>query len=269
MNYEVNPLVSVIIPCYNYAHYLPDAVNSVISQTYTNWEIIIINDGSTDNTEEISIELTKRDNRIRYYKQKNSGVIQARNYAISLSRGKYILPLDGDDKISNTYLEKAVDILENNNQIRIVYGLVEFFDKKTGLWNLPKYSLIDILHENMIVNCALFYKDDFTKVNGFNKNMGQGFEDWDFWLSMIENGCGIYRMPEVTLYYRMHGESRSKSAGINEKKLRKEIMMNHLNLYMKGYEELWSRYSSLTDSKYVKIALWIKNALSRFKIRRT
>lgn len=99
-------LVSVIMPCYNQGCYLSEALESVINQTYSDWECIIIDDGSTDSSEEIAKEYCQKDGRIRYIYQDNAGVIAARNNAIAASSGEYILPLDADDSISTVYLRR-------------------------------------------------------------------------------------------------------------------------------------------------------------------
>lgn len=114
--------VSIIIPCYNQAAYICETVESALAQTYPYIEIICINDGSTENSAEIIEKLAQKEDRLLFLNEKeNKGVVQARNIAISKSTGDYILPLDADDTIEPAYVEKAVDILENNPEIGIVY----------------------------------------------------------------------------------------------------------------------------------------------------
>src|SRR5688572_19542177 len=95
------PLVSIIVPCYNQAHYLKEAIESVQAQTYQNWECIIVNDGSPDDTEERALELLKKDNRLHYYKKENGCVAAARNFGIANANRQYFLRLDADDKINS------------------------------------------------------------------------------------------------------------------------------------------------------------------------
>ena len=104
-----NPLVSVIVPCYKQAHFLPETLNAVLNQTYDNWECIIVDDGSPDNTIEVANSFILRDKRFKLVSQENQGLAMARNNGIAASRGYFILPLDSDDMIDSTYLEKAVD----------------------------------------------------------------------------------------------------------------------------------------------------------------
>jgi glycosyltransferase involved in cell wall biosynthesis len=103
-------LVSIIVPCYNHAQFIIETLSSVLQSSYTNIEIIIVNDGSTDNSEEIALEFCQIHPNILYLNQKNSGPASARNHGIHNAKGKYILPLDADDIISIDYIEKAVHV---------------------------------------------------------------------------------------------------------------------------------------------------------------
>ena len=151
------PIVSVIIPCYNYGRYLDVAVDSVLNQTYQEFEIIIVNDGSTDGyTNDLLREYRRPKSRV--FHTKNQGVSAARNYGIDQSAGEYILPLVPDDKIGPTYLEKAVKIFDTDPQIGIVYSKVNMFGNESGDQNWPDYSKEEMLFRNVIFNSALFQK---------------------------------------------------------------------------------------------------------------
>jgi glycosyltransferase involved in cell wall biosynthesis len=203
------PKVSVIVPCYNLAKYLPETLNSVLNQTYSDWECIIINDGSKDNTEELALEWLIKDKRFKYVSKENGGVSDARNYGINTSVGEYILPLDGDDLIERTYLEKAVRVLEQRPDVGIVYCKAMFFGGKKGEWKLPKFNLRRNLTSNVIFCSAFFRRIDFLDTPGYNKNMIYGNEDWDLWLSLLEKEVNVYRIPEILFHYRIRPNSRS------------------------------------------------------------
>src|ERR1035437_2541592 len=115
-----NKIVSIIIPAYNAEIFLEETVTSALASTYTLLEIIIVNDGSTDNTQQIIDKVKLEHPEIRAIEQKNQGVAVARNAGIANSTGKYILPLDADDLISDDYVEKAVEILEQNPNVKMV-----------------------------------------------------------------------------------------------------------------------------------------------------
>jgi len=133
---ELSPTVSVIVPCYNQGIYLDEAIQSVLGQTYQDFEIIIVDDGSDDGLTGLTNDLLRdyRRKRTRVIRTENRGVVSARNTVISHARGKYILPLDADDRIGSEYLEKAVKILDDNPDTGIVYCEVEFFGERQGKW---------------------------------------------------------------------------------------------------------------------------------------
>ena len=143
-------LVSIIIPCYNLSQYLSETLDSVLAQTYQSWECIIINDGSIDNTEKIAKLYVDKDKRFKYIYQNNQGVSSARNNGIRNSLGIYILPLDADDLIAPQYIEEAVLILNNYNDIKLVHCNYQNFGEVKGKV-YPKFSIKKLLTANMIV----------------------------------------------------------------------------------------------------------------------
>ena len=116
-----NTLVSIIIPCYNQAQYLAEALESVLNQTHQVWECIIVNDGSPDNTEEVAMEWCKKDTRITYLKKANAGLSAARNSGIAIAQAEFILPLDADDKLGYNYISLALKEFELDSTIKVVY----------------------------------------------------------------------------------------------------------------------------------------------------
>lgn len=213
-----NKLVSVVVPCFNDGEYLKEAINSVLNSTYKNVEIIIVNDGSVDNTEQIGLQLEKEFENIKYWLQDNSGPAVARNKGIELAMGEYILPLDADDKISNFYIHEAVEILENNKNTKVVYSEAEFFGNKKGKWELPRYSPDLLARENMIFCSALCRKKDIVSCGGYSEEMTWGWEDWEFWISMLKDGGEVYKIPKICFYYRIKDNSRRKGTNKIAKK---------------------------------------------------
>ena len=246
---ERSVLVSVIIPCYNQGRYLEECLNSVYSSSYDKLEVIVVNDGSTDNSLE-EIKALKTKFKFTLIDQINLGPSIARNNGVLASTGKYILPLDADDKISETYIEKAVEVLEQNIKTGIVYCKADFFGEKQGEWMLPSYSFEQMLTQNLIFNCALFRREDFDKTIGYNPNMKEGWEDWDFWLSLIELGLLVDRLDEVGFYYRIRNSSRERSLD-KEKitRLRKQIYLNHIELYLKYFNNPIIQYFEIQNLK--------------------
>jgi glycosyltransferase involved in cell wall biosynthesis len=263
--------VSVIIPCFNQGQYIDDAVDSVLNQTFQDFEIIIVNDGSTD---EYTIRKLKEYNRpkCRVIHTENQGLAAARNNGIKVSSGEYILPLDADDKIGSKYLEEAVKILERDSEIGIVYCEVEFFGDKTGKWNLPDFSVDRILLKNVIICCALFRKCDYLETTGYNTNMMYGWEDWDFWLSLVEKGKEIYKLPDVHFYYRIkNSNSMLTDLSLNPERQNyslKTIYFNHYDLYINNLGnpiELYSKLNRILLSKDYKIGNLILSPIRKLK----
>ena len=226
--------VSIIVPTFNQAEYLSETLDSVLSQKYNDWECVIVNDGSTDLTESIIQKYCSLDKRFSYIRQKNSGPSVARNVGILNSEGEFILPLDSDDHISECYLTDAINIFIKKPKIKLVYSYARMFGGSYDLWIPPDYSYDQILIENMLCCTAMFRRSDFDETNGYNTNMKEGLEDWDFWLSFLKNGDVVYRIPKINFYYRVRDHSRhdkfSKNS-ISKKKMYKQIFLNHLDSF--------------------------------------
>jgi glycosyltransferase involved in cell wall biosynthesis len=228
-----NPaLVSVVIPCYNQAGFLEEAVQSVHNSTYTDIEIIIINDGSVDNTELNGKALADKFDNVFYYSQKNSGPSVARNYGITNAKGIYILPLDADDLISKDYIAEAVKIFETDHRMKVVYCEAEKIGEKTGKWNLRPFSLESLAKDNMIFVSALYKKADWVKCGGYPEDLRWVGEDWVFWIAMLKTGGKVFRLPFVGFYYRISSKSRRK--GMTKSK--KKYLINYINLHHKEFE---------------------------------
>jgi glycosyltransferase involved in cell wall biosynthesis len=229
-------LVSIIVPCYNQAKFLAETLESILVQTHSNWECIIVNDGSVDNTEEIAKRYISKDIRFKYFYQDNQGISVARNAGISVSSGKYILPLDGDDLISRSYIEEAIPILETHSEVKIVYCNAEFFGEKQGSWNLPAFCGIEnFLLDNSIFCSGIFRRIDYEKTHGYNPNMCYGIEDWDFWISLLKDGGTVYKIPVVHFFYRINKGSRNYNLEKSQDKLAKmknQMVENHLSIYL-------------------------------------
>ena len=197
---------SIIIPCYNHGQYLEECLISVLQQTFDSWECIIVNDGSTDNSEEIAKEFQKNDARFFYFSKPNEGLSATRNYGINQSKGKYILPLDSDDMIGENYLKKAFEILESNHNTKLVYCKAELFGVRNEFWDLSKYSYPEILFNNCIFCSAVFKKSDYLNTQGYDLNMKYGYEDWEFWIQLLSKEDEVVQIYSIEFYYRQKAE---------------------------------------------------------------
>lgn len=259
-------LVSIIIPSYNQGEYLSEALDSILVQTYKNWECIIIDDGSIDNTKLIANIYCSKDSRIHYIFQENQGVVVARNNAIAQSHGEYILPLDADDKIDKSYIEKGVSVLDTSLNIGILYSKAKKFGTQSGEFFLPPFSREKMIIMNCIPNSAIFRRDDFDRVGGYHMNMREGYEDWDLWLSIIELGRQVYMIPDFMCYFRFKSiESRNVNASKKERQLKENVVINHPSLFRDCYEELFSLSQTRSFQVAKKIYKLHKFFLKLFK----
>ena len=204
-----SPTVSVMIPYYNCKEYIVETIQSVLSQSHQNFEIIIVDDGSDPEHADYLKEFLADKPAIRYAVQNNQGVAAARNHAARLAGGKYFLFLDSDDLILPDYIEKCVTVLENNPDCKLVYPLAEYFDAQEGLWNLPDYDgLESLLKGNRIPIISMHRAEDFVSLGGFDENLTT-HEDWDLWIRLLSNGGTVIRIPEVLFRYRKRRDGSS------------------------------------------------------------
>ena len=273
-------LISVIIPCFNQGAYIQDAINSVKAQTYTNWEVIIVNDGS-DEIETINELHRLEQESFTVVNIKNSGVSAARNRGIYFAKGEYLLPLDADDKIGPNYLEEALKIFEEKPEVNLVYSDCEYFGERTGISPVPLFSMEGMLYENLIFNAAIIRKANFIKVGGYDESFLDGWEDWEFWLRYIKQKQEVYKLPATHFFYRIKSSSRNNSI-INEKRIlceqklyKKHIdrflelnpkpisAITEINLYKKEFEKLEIYRNQLHNSMSNKIGKFL---LAPFKM---
>lgn len=214
---EIKPLVSIIIPCFNHEKFIAETIESVYQSSYLPIEIVVVNDGSSDNSELVVTSLQNKYPNLKYISQKNAGPAAARNRGIRESEGKYILPLDADDLISPDYINKAVEVLENNSLAKLVYCNAEFFEERTGEWKLKPFSLDSLAMDNMIFCSAIYRKDDWLTAGGYDERMTWGWEDWEFWISLLKNGGEVVKLSITGFYYRVRRNSRRKTTNKDAK----------------------------------------------------
>lgn len=237
----MNTLVSIIVPCFNQAHYLDESLVSVLNQSYTNWECIIVNDGSPDNTEEIANKWCKKDKRFKYLKKRNGGLSSARNAGIKISKGEFILPLDADDIIDKNYLIQLVPVLNEDDSLAIASCYSKFFvgTKENIVYeSRPMGSTIkNILFENSLIATSLFKKSYWKEVGGYDEQMKQGFEDWEFWVAITKLGYKYKIVEEFLFYYRRTKESMLSDTLKNHRIWNLEYVINkHKDFYYGNYD---------------------------------
>jgi glycosyltransferase involved in cell wall biosynthesis len=228
---DATPLVSVIIPAFNYGHLIGQTFDSLLKQTYLNWECLVIDDGSTDNTEEIVRDFSRLEPRVKYFSQANSGLSAARNAGVKLSNGKYIQFLDADDLLEKRKLEYHVKHLEEHQEVDIVYGSVRYFttdnpdERRYSIFKIDKPWMPEVsgageevlrflLYENiMVVSAPLIRREVIADVGLFDREIPL-LEDWDYWIRCAIKGKRFqYLDKEETLsLVRWHPSSISQNS---------------------------------------------------------
>ena len=255
--------VSIIIPCYNQAKYVPEAIESALNQTYKNVEIVVINDASKDNSSQvIQSYANKHTNIIFLDEEENKGVVKSRNLAISKCSGDYILPVDADDKIDPTFCEKAVKILDSDLDIRIVYSRIQFFGHLNKEFKLEAFNPDRIIFNNCIPNTAMYRKSDFVSVGGYKDYMKDGWEDWNMWLSILEiapnkEKCAYKIDEKLYLYRQFESGTRSDFKLKKQNELFVNMIANHPTLY-KDRTEFYKHISKTMPAKTEKKKKLIK-----------
>ena len=193
--------VSVIVPCYNYKHYLKECLDSLIGQTYPLHEIIVVNDGGQDNPKEV----TDLYPQVIYLEKENGGLSSARNYGIERATGEYIMCLDADDKLVPGAIEEHVKLMEDDMTIA-QNALMEFDERYTIAIPAESTSLCRILQSNTIFCNAMFSKKVWTAVGGYDESeiLRWGREDHEFWVRCLEYGCTVRTSDFIALRYRCH-----------------------------------------------------------------
>lgn len=241
--------LSIIIPCYNSQSTLDDTLESVLNQDFQDWEAIIVNDGSSDSTEEIALKWLAKDKRFKYYAKPNEGLCKTRNYGISKSKGIYILPLDSDNLIMNDFTKDAINILDKKTDIGVVHGNAEFFGEKTGLWEISDFSLEKMLLGNYIDACAIYRKEFWEQVGGYDENLPcNGLEDWELWLAYGAINVKFFHLKKITFKYRV---SKNSMIGVFTKDMaqitREYIAKKYSSLYRFHYCKYVSENVNLTS----------------------
>jgi len=241
--------ISIVIPCYNHGHFIQDAINSVECLTGVDYEIIIVNDGSTDAfTVQKLNELNQKGYNI--ISHSNKGLAYSRNIGIQSSRGKYILPLDADNKIDPAYIYKAIKILEEG-LADIVYAKPIFFGELDIIrcFETKSFNQSELFHSNFIDACAIFLKSVWQSVGGYDEKMPiQGHEDWEFWIHAAIKGVKFHFIDEELYFYRIvKGSMIEISLPINSKKI------NHIYIINKHYDAFLAVFRDcIVDSQIFK-----------------
>lgn len=238
-------IISVIVPCFNHGEFLRAAVASVTALQRSDVELIVVDDGSTNEQTRAEMNVLAAEG-IRVIRQENRGLAAARNAGIAASQGKYILPLDADNRLRPAYIARGIQILDRDDAIGIVYGDAEYVGTRTGQWHVGPFARNKLLRWNYIDACAVFRRSVWEQNNGYDSTMPvQGVEDWDFWLGALERGWQFAYVPEVLFEYRVANESMITRTRGFEREIEAFVARKHGLLYRRAWQELDREHKSV------------------------
>jgi glycosyltransferase involved in cell wall biosynthesis len=246
-------LVSVIIPCYNDGQTIERCIQSIKRQTYSNIEIVVIDDGSNSSTKNALKGL--EDQIDVHIEQSNKGQASARNLGIKKSSGELILTLDADDTFQETFVEKAVAVILEDKTIQMVTCHARVITKHSSRIFKPcGGTLDDFLFQNAALGNLLFRKSTWAHVNGYDEKMTLGWEDWEFNIRLLKSGGQCKVIPEVLFNYHRLGESTTTIANCNRNKLTRYIFVKHRHLYENIFPSTLDFFlKKIDDLEYKKI----------------
>jgi glycosyltransferase involved in cell wall biosynthesis len=254
--------VSVVVPCYNSAPFVEATLLSVVAQTLREIEIVIVDDGSADDTAAV-VERTiaAHPHRLmRLVRQRNGGTAAARNRGIAESRGSLILPLDADDLIAPTMLEECATLLDADPGLALVYPDREDFGDVEGTRAAGKFELRRLKYFNQLPYCSLFRKAVWQDIGGYRVNVS-GFDDWDFWIAAAVRGFRGRHLPKPLLRHRRHGSSLLWRILDQYERMHARIMLNNREAYSDAEVAIAERFlaggevpSVLSSSRFVFLA---------------
>lgn len=276
------PLVSIIIPTYNRANIIGETLDSILAQTYTNWECIVVDDGSTDKTFELLSKYIKKDSRFQYFKRPQDrikGPNSCRNYGFEISKGTFINFFDSDDIYYPETLEKVIEKANNSiDAVVVKTEVIDYISKKVISRNIifsEKFLEDYFIGKITFFVGGGFWKRSYLKTHEdiFDENIGN-MDDWDFNLRMLYKNPKLVFVDEVLMKYMNHSDSYSKELGkLNKKELisefrarekNYELIKNIVNVdikVIKGF--ILRRYN-----KYLKIALFKNDSLKYYLFKR-
>ena len=265
-----NDMISIIIPIYNVEKYLEKCLDSILNQTYKNLEIILIDDGSTDNSPNICNSYCEKDKRIKIIHKNNEGVSSARNKGIELSKGKYIVFIDSDDYVSNEHIEVLYDCIISNNVDLVISNLIDISEDGIILNNEEKESFLmnkdqclkELLSEDNFYHlcCGNIYRKDLLEKIRFNCKYRIA-EDLDFLYRYIKQISSAYFLSKNTYYYLKREGSATNS--IYSEKWNDELKI--CNFIISEMVELENNFHKYAKRKYIRLNI---NQAYRFKLNK-
>ncbi len=233
-----NTLISIIIPCYNDGQFIEQSVFSALNQTYSQIEVIVIDDGSDAETKAVLKKLEPKITKL--ITQENQGQSKARNQGIEFAKGDYILILDSDDYFEQTFCEKAIEVFTNKEDVKLVtcQANLLFEDGSSRIFTPKGGTIADFILGNHALGTSLFRKEDWDNCGKYDESMRQGFEDWEFFIRLLKNGGYVEVIKEPLYNYRKRTHSTTLRANKTKYQLLNYIYIKHRELYLSYFDTL-------------------------------
>jgi glycosyltransferase involved in cell wall biosynthesis len=203
------PRVTFVVPCHDLGAYLHEALDSVFAQTVQDFDVIVVDDGSTDEATRRTIDALQRP-RTRVFRTENRGLSAARNYGAARTEAEYLCALDADDRLAPTYLERSLAVLDADPSLAFASHWVRTFGEEERDWTPERCDLAAVLDMNTLNGAALIRRAAVVAAGGWDESFRDGCEDWDFWLTLLERGHRGTIIPEVLFHYRRRPGSMSR-----------------------------------------------------------
>lgn len=254
------PLVSFIIPYFNAGTTIQETIDSIFRQSYSNFDIWIIDDGSTDLVSIEKLKDLEGLEKIKILHQENSGPSIARNKAILLSDAEFIISLDADDKIELDTVSESIESMKENKKIGVVYGNLQFFENENTIKIQETFKIEKQLLWNQIAVCCLVRKKVFEEVGLYDEFLSKlGLEDWEFWIRVGSSNWEFMKIEKIQFQIRIQTSSRTVDvANRNLVEIKKYVCQKHSLLWVKMYEGMYYQNkmtSEMPDFKIGRIVL--------------
>lgn len=258
----LSPLISVVIPCYNDGRYLPETIAHLEKQTLQDFEVIVVNDGSTDEkTLQVLDSLPK--GKINVLHKRNGRMSSARNWGVKHAKGQLIAALDADDYFHPSFFEKAVAVLNQQQNVAVVTSYIQLFGEINKTSKPRGGNEYNFLFSNQCPACAMVRKRCWDAVGGYDEAMVNGYEDWEFYIRITQQGWTVHVIKEKLFFYRQTEKSTHKNYTLpNRAQLIEYIVEKHKDWYLQKIKELICAEDVLyrkSRISYQLIAEFLKN----------
>jgi len=256
------PKVSVVVPCYNAHLYLRDTLDSIRAQTFSDFEIVLVDDGSNDAA--TLAFLAGLDADIKLVRKSNGGLSSARNAGFAAAAGRYVLPLDADDQIVPDMLKRCVAALDADSELDYVHTQIDVFGDERGVVR-KTWNFFEQLATNQLPYCMLMRRTAWERVGGYDETMREGYEDWEFNLRLAKLGLSGLQIPAPLFRYRRLASGMLRSVSQRRHaRIWRAMRRKHADIYSPaGLFALWRRWRakpsthSLALVWFLLAATWI------------